>query len=70
LNKTQREYANSFLEGSEDVYSGGLKDGRKDGNWVNPDNTARTVTEGGTSCDLTGQDWGIGYDTGGEVKKH
>jgi len=56
VSKSERLYANSFVN--------------PDGYWINPDNSKRTVTEGGTSCDLTGDDRGIAYDTGGEVKVH
>jgi len=56
INKTERLFANSFVT--------------PEGYWIDPDETERTVTEGGISCDLTGDDKGIGYDTGGEVVIH
>ncbi len=52
LDKTQRIYANSYAKNS----SGG-------GEWVDPDATVRTINRGGITCDLTGRDWGIAYDT-------
>jgi hypothetical protein len=52
LNKKQRIYANSYANDS----SGG-------GEWVDPDATVRTINRGGITCDLTGRDWGIAYDT-------
>jgi hypothetical protein len=52
LDKTQKVYANSYANHTP-----------KGGEWVNPDNTVRSVKRGGLDCDLTGKDWGIAYDT-------
>jgi hypothetical protein len=52
LNKTQRTYANSYAS-----------DSSRGGEWVDPDTTVRAVSRGGITCDLTGKDWGIAYDT-------
>ena len=60
LDKTQRIFANSFLDGSEDITG----DGEDDGNWVDPDDTSLSAIQGGLSCDLTGDDWGYGYNSG------
>lgn len=58
--KQDRVFANSFLDGSQDVTG----DGENDGNWVDPDTTQLSATQGSLSCDLTGADWGYGYNTG------
>jgi hypothetical protein len=51
LNKYNRSYANSYANYTP-----------RGGEWVNPDNTVRSVKRGGLDCDLTGKDWGIAYD--------
>jgi len=54
-NKSTHDMANSYLkvEGTGSA---------KVGNWVNPDSTNKSAVQGGTSCDLTGNDWGYAYD--------
>lgn len=75
-NKRQAIYANSYANASQ-VYDGGKsnpghfnrmlsasqdpQDYSRDGNWVNPDNEIRSITQGDYTCDLTGKDWGYGY---------
>jgi hypothetical protein len=77
--KTQAVYANSFANASEvyteensspdnfEPYVGPSQDADTysiDGNWINPDNDVRSVTQGNFTCDLTGKDWGYGYRYG------
>ncbi|MFB6158555.1 MAG: VWA domain-containing protein [Candidatus Nanohalobium sp.] len=49
--KAERVYANSFAT---------VQDGN--GTWVNPDNVKISATKGGTTCDISTNDWGYGYD--------
>jgi outer membrane protein assembly factor BamB len=59
VNKGERVVGNSFAKALDVV-----GDDRKEGVWVDPDTTNETTLTGGTSCDLNGTDWGIGYNTG------
>jgi len=59
FDKIDKDYANSYASTNE-VTSGGKN--YKVGNWMNPDVTNRSAKKGLTSCDLTGEDWGYGYD--------
>lgn len=65
INKKKEDavYANSYIRSDQDVWSKGKSGGKKDGNWINPDNTTLSVREGGLTCDLTGEDWGYAVRT-------
>jgi len=59
--KDQAVYANSYALGTRDTYKGGESSGRRDGTWINPDDNQRSITQGGYTCDITGDDWGFGF---------
>ncbi|NMI88942.1 hypothetical protein GLU26_00355 [Nanohaloarchaea archaeon] len=62
-NKRQAVYANSYARAQNDVFDRGLSAGEIDGNWINPDDDTRSVTNGQVTCDLTGHDWGYAVQT-------
>ena len=57
--KNQTVMANSYVNRTEANVDGG-----DEGNWVDPDTTFKSVSNGSLSCDLNSTDWGIGYNTG------
>jgi hypothetical protein len=63
ITKDEKVVGNSFAKAME-VNS----DGNKEGVWVDPDSTPKSVTKGGYSCDLNATDWGIGYNNGSGKK--
>ncbi|MFB6241322.1 MAG: GEVED domain-containing protein [Candidatus Nanosalina sp.] len=65
------QYAESWVLKNETVMANSYalrhdvnNDPRDEGDWVDPDTTIRTVSNGTTSCDLNSTDWGIGFDNG------
>jgi len=56
--KDQAIYANSYARETNNVYTGGASASEKDGDWIDPDDDTLSVTSGGVTCDLTGDDWG------------
>lgn len=75
INKNQRKVANSYVEEKnlniEGEYysdiSGMLFSDQPDAHWVDPDTNKNSAVKAGTTCDLSGNDWGYGYNTGGGV---
>lgn len=57
--KNETVMANSYVNRTEVNVDGG-----DEGNWVDPDTTFKSVSNGSLSCDLNSTDWGIGYNTG------
>lgn len=56
--KDQAIYANSYVRETNNVYTGGASASDEDGDWIDPDDDTLSVTSGGVTCDLTGDDWG------------
>ena len=65
LTKRDRDYANSYVYAQNDIYSGGESSGKKDGMWIDPDDSSLSAFNGELSCDLTGMDWGYGFNESG-----
>ena len=61
IRKNETVMANSFAMALE--VNG---DGNKEGVWINPDSTEKSLTQGNFSCEMNSTDWGIGYNTGVE----
>jgi hypothetical protein len=59
--KPRRAMANSYVA-VRSANNDGASECRKDGIWVDPDETTESATKGGTTCDLTGRDLGYAVE--------
>ena len=62
ITKDEKVMGNSFAKAVD--FDG---DGTQEGVWVDPDTTNKTTLTGKVSCDINGNDWGIGFNSGTEM---